>query len=128
MRGVSAASIRSGSIVNVSGTTSTNTGRAPFIRIASPVAMNVFATVTTSSPGPTPYAFNARVSASVPFATPQACAAPHDAANSRSKAAHSSPPMNCPLSTTRAIATFTSVRMRAYCALRSTIGTGIRTS
>ena len=54
MRGVIAASSPAGSIVNVAGSTSTNTGRAPFSRIASPVAMKVFATVTTSSPGPMP--------------------------------------------------------------------------
>ena len=40
---------------------------------------------TTSSPGPTPIARSARVRASVPLATPTACAAPQYAANSRSK-------------------------------------------
>ncbi len=54
MRGVIARSSALASIVNDASSTSTNTGRAPFSRIASPVAMNVFATVTTSSPGPTP--------------------------------------------------------------------------
>ncbi len=54
MRGVIAASSPAGSIVNEAASTSTNTGRAPFSRIASPVAMKVFATVTTSSPGPMP--------------------------------------------------------------------------
>jgi hypothetical protein len=54
VRFVIARSIAPGSMVNDASSTSTNTGRAPFSRIASPVAMKVFATVTTSSPGPTP--------------------------------------------------------------------------
>ena len=54
MRGVIAASSLAGSIVWVAGSTSTKTGLAPTSRMASPVAMKVFATVTTSSPGPTP--------------------------------------------------------------------------
>ena len=68
--GVMAASSWLGSMVKVSGSTSTNTGRAPFRRMASPVAMKVLETVTTSSSGPTPNAFRARVRASVPLATP----------------------------------------------------------
>ena len=43
---------------------------------------------TTSSPGPTPIARSAIVIASVPLATPTACAAPQYAANSRSNARH----------------------------------------
>lgn len=43
--GVIADSSDAGSMVNVSGSTSTNTGRAPFSRMASPVAMNVLETV-----------------------------------------------------------------------------------
>ncbi len=54
MRGVIAASSVPGSMVKEASSTSTKTGRAPFSRIASPVAMKVLATVTTSSPGPTP--------------------------------------------------------------------------
>ncbi len=92
MRGVIAASSRAGSIVCVSARTSTNTGRAPTSRIASPVAMKVFATVTTSSPGPIPCARSASCSASVPFATAQACVVPQKAANSRSSSATSGPP------------------------------------
>ncbi len=52
MRGVIAASSLAGSIVWVARSTSTNTGFAPTSRMASPVAMKVLATVTTSSPGP----------------------------------------------------------------------------
>ena len=40
--------------MKVASSTSTKTGRAPFSRIASPVAMKVLATVTTSSPGADP--------------------------------------------------------------------------
>jgi hypothetical protein len=40
------------------------------------VAMKVFATVTTSSPGRCRRPRSATVSASVPFATPMACFAP----------------------------------------------------
>ena len=50
VRGVMAASIASGSISMVSSLISTNTGRAPVSEMASAVAMNVCATVMTSSP------------------------------------------------------------------------------
>jgi hypothetical protein len=123
VRAVIAASSADGSMVKVAGSTSTKTGRAPFSKIASPVAMNVLATVTTSSPGPTPKASRARVRASVPLATPQACATPQYRANSSSSRRHSSPPMNCPPATTRATAPSISSRIRAYWALRSTMGT-----
>jgi hypothetical protein len=59
---------------------------------------------TTSSPGPTPIALSAIVSASVPFATPTACFAPQYDANSLSKAETSGPRMKRPPSTTEAMA------------------------
>ncbi len=59
---------------------------------------------TTSSPGPTPIARSAIVSASVPLATPIACRVPQYAANSASKPETSGPRMKRPESTTRAIA------------------------
>ena len=52
--------------------TSTNTGLAPQYVIASAVAMKVFGTVITSSPGPTPEASRASQRASVPLPTPMA--------------------------------------------------------
>ncbi len=68
--GVIFSSIRSTSMLYVFGLMSTNTTWAPAILMASDVAMKLFATVMTSSPGPTPSAFRAMNSASVPFATP----------------------------------------------------------
>ena len=52
VRGVTAASIRAGSMSSVSGSTSTNTGTAPIISAALAVAMNVYGGTMTSSPGP----------------------------------------------------------------------------
>ena len=61
-----------------------NRGRAPACEIASVVAMNVFGTVTTMSPGPIPAAISAKRSASVPLPTPTQYFASQNAANSRS--------------------------------------------
>ena len=91
MRGVIARSSCAGSIVIAAGSMSQNTGRAPSIEIASAVNVAVCATVTTSSPAWTPAASSARRIASVPFATPTACALPHAAAKSRSNVRTSSP-------------------------------------
>ena len=60
----------SGSRLYVASSMSTNTVRAPACEIASVVAMNVFGTVTTASPAPTPAAIRANRSASVPLPTP----------------------------------------------------------
>ena len=68
-----------------------STGRAPVHSIASAVAVNVLATVMTSSPGLTPSAFSATKIASVPFAEPTQCLAWANAAISRSKAATKGP-------------------------------------
>ena len=65
-----------GSIANVSGSMSANTGVAPTRATASAVAANVNAGTITSSPGPTSSARSARTSASVPLAQPIACAPP----------------------------------------------------
>ena len=69
VRGVIAASISSGSMLQVSGSTSTNTGVAPSSTIISAVATNVNGVVMTSSPGPMPSAISAISSASVPEPT-----------------------------------------------------------
>jgi hypothetical protein len=74
VRGVIAASSRAGSRQHVSGSMSTKTGVAPTKAIASVSAKNVWATVTTSSPGPMPAARKARIRASVPELSPIACA------------------------------------------------------
>ena len=52
------------------GSMSTKRGVAPVETIADMVGTAVFATVITSSPGPTPMALSAKNSASVPLATP----------------------------------------------------------
>ena len=54
VRGVIAASIRAASMQYVSGSMSTKTGVAPVDRIELTVALNVWPTVMTSSPGPSP--------------------------------------------------------------------------
>ena len=68
VRGVIAASSSDTSMSRVCGSTSTKRGRAPQRTMASAVAANVFATVITSSPAPTPMAPSASSSASVPLA------------------------------------------------------------
>ena len=54
---------------------STKSGRAPACEIASVVAMKVFGTVITVSPGLIPAAIKANRSASVPLDTPTQCCA-----------------------------------------------------
>jgi hypothetical protein len=78
-------------MLNVSRSTSTNTGIAPQYRIALAVAMNEWLTVTTSSPGAIPSAVSARWSAVVQLDTAHACGAATAWANSRSNAATSGP-------------------------------------
>ena len=56
-------------MLQVSGSTSTNTGFAPSSTIISAVATKVNGVVITSSPGLTPSAISAISSASVPLAT-----------------------------------------------------------
>ena len=60
VRGVIAGSMSAGSINIVSSSTSMKIGVAPVIEIASEVAMKVWATVMTSSPGPMPSARSVR--------------------------------------------------------------------
>ena len=93
VRGVSASSTAAGDKLNVAESMSANTGRAPQWMIASAVAANVNAVVTTSSPGPTPTARSASMSAAVPEATPTAAPAPISRAKARSKASTSWPRM-----------------------------------
>jgi len=88
----------------IAGSMSANTGVAPQADIASAVAMKVSATVITSSPGPTPQLKAASRTASVPFASPTARAAPHHPANLRSNSATSGPMTNDALPSTSAIA------------------------
>ena len=68
--GVIAASIFVTSMLQVSGSISTNTALAPVNQMASAVAKNVLEVVMTSSPAPTPSAKSASHSASVQELTP----------------------------------------------------------
>jgi hypothetical protein len=81
-------------MVYVRSSMSTKSGRAPACAMAATVAMNVFGTVTTVSPGRTPAARSANRSASVPLPTPTASRVPVNSANSRSKPSTIGPPMN----------------------------------
>ena len=62
--------------------------------MASVVAMNVFGTVSTVSPGCTPAAISAKRKASVPLPTPTQCGVSQNSANSTSKSSTIGPPMN----------------------------------
>src|SRR2546427_740913 len=73
---------------------STKSGRAPACEMASVVAMKVFGTVTTVSPGRTPAAIRANRKASVPLPTPTHCCTPQNCAKSRSKSSTIRPPTN----------------------------------
>ncbi len=122
--GVMADSNFAGSKLYVTGSMSTNTGRAPRRAIEPAVATKVNGVVTTSSPGPTPYAIRARSSASEPEAQPSANSHPTNFAISPSSAATSDPMMNCWLSRTRATTENTSSRMGANWDLKSRNATG----
>ena len=74
--GVTAAATAAGSRMNVSGSTSTSTARAPQSSTTFAVAGNVYAGTMTSSPGPISSASTARWSAAVPDETAAACAVP----------------------------------------------------
>ncbi len=70
---------------------STSTGVAPTAAIASTVAMNVFAAVMTSSPGPTPNARSASSMAARPVPTEIAWRVPMSAAYSASNCSTAGP-------------------------------------
>ena len=73
VRLVMAASILAASMLNVTGSMSTNTGRAPSRAMQPAVAKNVYGVVTTSSPSLMSSAMSASSNASVPDETPSAC-------------------------------------------------------
>src|SRR5438105_3091701 len=85
VRGVMAASTAAGSILNVSGSMSTNTGVPPALWIVPAVAKNVKGVVMTSSPGPRSSALRGRSSASVPLAQAMPCVAPARRATAASR-------------------------------------------
>ena len=104
---------------------SAKTGNAPTRLTASAVAKKVNDGQITSSPAPISSASRARTIASVPLATPSACATPRYSAASRSKASTFAPRMNCPRSRTSSNSPRSSSSSGAYCALTSTSGIGI---
>jgi hypothetical protein len=75
----------------LSGSTSAKTGVAPALTTQDTLAMKVRGVTMTSSPGPMSIALSTASSASVPLPSDTACAAPVQAANSRSNSRHSSP-------------------------------------
>src|SRR6266567_3886929 len=97
------------------------TGTIAFVR-GPTVAKKVCETVITSSPGPTPIAFNASSSAVVPLDTATHSLASQALANSCSNASVSGPLMKTWLLSTRSIAVWISRSMEAYWAFRSTSG------
>src|SRR5579883_2345237 len=123
VRGVMAASIRAGSMLYVSGSMSTKTGRAPSRQIVLAVAKKVYGVVMTSSPGPIPRAIKGSSRASVPEPQPTPRAAPQYSASSASSCATSGPMTNIWLSITRRTTSSISSRIVRYCAFRSSAGT-----
>ena len=76
VRGVMAASSLSGLRLWLVDSTSTSTKRAPVWLMAAVVAMSLFGTVMTSSPGPISRPFSIKNSAAVPDCTAIACIFP----------------------------------------------------
>src|SRR5687767_3249387 len=122
VRGVIALASCATSSSAVSRRTSTNTGFAPICEIASAVAINVFATVITSSPGPMPSPRSTTSIASVPFAHDATRSHSQNFANAASNSRTAGPPTNAQLSITDWIAGSTSALIDAYCACKSTRG------
>src|SRR4051794_25424319 len=77
-------SAAAGSRLYVRGSTSANTGVAPFCQTALAVAMNDIDGTITSSPGPTPDAWSANCSAVVQLVVATASGAPTRSANAAS--------------------------------------------
>src|SRR5438105_15657935 len=94
VRGVIAASIALGSIVNVVPSVSQNTTVAPACVIIAEVLIQECAVVMTSSPGFTCNAFSASQIASVPLAQDTQCFTSAASANSRSNRSTCGPRMN----------------------------------
>ena len=86
VRGVITDSIKSGLRLNVVGSISMNTGRAPVNSMLFADAMKVKGEVITSSPFPIPAANRATCNAAVPEVVATACFTPHIVANDSSNA------------------------------------------
>src|SRR5690606_20102919 len=102
------------SIRYVSGSTSTKTGTAPTVLIASTVGAAGFDTVTTSSPGPMPSALSATTIAFVPLSTATQCGTRWYSANARSNRPVCGPHTSWPDVNTVSTASRMSARSSAY--------------
>ena len=122
VRSVMAAAILEASILQVSGSMSTNTGLPPSSTMVSAVAAKVNGVVITSSPGFRSSAIRAISSASVPLATVMQCFAPVWAASASSSSCTSGPMMYWPWSSTRWMRASTWGLSAAYWAFRSMNG------
>ena len=111
-----------GSRLQVSGSTSTNTGTAPRSTTASALAAKVKAGTKTASPGPIARAISTSSRASVPLAQVTTWRTPQAAASAASKRATSGPKMNWPCASTAAIAASIRPSRRRRWACRSTKG------
>ena len=101
---------------------STKTGTAPIITTVLAEATKENADVITSSPGPTPTAFRARSSASVPELRPMPWRAPPREASSDSSAPTSGPRMKRLPARTRAVAASSSSAQRRVLAHEVDLG------
>src|SRR5262245_41307876 len=124
VRSVTFAAIWSGAMLNVTGSMSAKTGRAPSRQTELTVAKKVNGGTMTSSPGPIPRACRASTRASVPDPHPTPNAAPQNAATSFSNAATSGPRIACPDVSTRSTAASISPLSERYWAWISHSGTG----
>src|SRR5574341_879077 len=117
VRGVIARSIRAGSMLNVSRSTSTKTGRAPVWMTAFAVAQKVIGVVMTSWPGPTPETTMERWSAAVHEFRAIACFAPMYSRNISSKRATRGP---VPIQPDRRVATTSAISASSIAGLPKT--------
>ena len=109
VRGVIAASIRPASMLYVSGSMSTKTGVAPVDRIELTVALNVWPTVMTSSPGPRPRPCeDAHQGDGAVADRDRVLRTPMNAAHRSSSSATRRPPASIPLSSTSVTAAISS--------------------
>src|SRR5699024_5026772 len=115
VRSVTAASTAAGSIVNVSGSTSTNTGVAPHTATVFAAAAKVKDGTITSSPGPRPSASIPRCCPEVPeFTATTSRPSVSAAENSFSKVATSGPCATMPVASTRSTASRSSWPMIGF--------------
>ena len=106
-------------MLKVAGSTSTKTGLAPIEATAPAVAAKVKAGTKTASPGFTPIAISAIISASRPLDTPIACRRRQRRRGASRACSTSGPRMNCPWASTASIRALRSDSSRARCRCRS---------